>query len=550
MKPIVNFKFKTKPFTHQLREFIRNKNTEYHALLWDMRTGKTKLVLDKAVYLYEHNKIDLLVFIAPNGVHRDHVLDQAPQHVGIEYDAAYWNATPRKAEREALERVGNPDNHKFKILTFNTDAVRYKRRELNRGFTFLMDTLNVHRALVAVDESSDFKGAKSQRVAGLLQLRDYAEYRIIMDGTPVTQGPCDLFHPCEFLSPGVLGYTSFTAFQARYEVLVNPSLKLDFFKVLVKSPPGKLRDEEKFYVDLFYQMKTRNEPLTEKILRASIPDRLHKRIGSILSTYHRSIVYRVAYKNIDELNAVIEPFSTRVLKQEVFDMPSTAHKKIYYKLPGNVKLIYNKLVDELITRVQNEQMSALNVLTLYLRLQQILGGFYVADTDPETAKPIPGENARIKLLLRYIKKIDDREKIIVWSRFVPEIEAILKSLEKEFGKDSVVDYYGATPAIKRDVNKRLFKDPYGPRFLVGNADVGGLGLDLSAANYMFFYSRSFKLRTNNQAQERFLSPSKRTSSTVVSIIAEDTIDLKIVESLQNKQDVADVITGDFLRLVK
>ena len=554
MQPLTKFKFKMKPYAHQLREFVQTKDTPFHALLWDMRTGKTKVVMDKAQYLFERGEIDVLVMIAPNGVHRDHIIDQVPQHVKHEGLFAYWVASPRKAEREALDRLADPTNRAFKIVTFNTDAIRFKKKEKNRGFTFLESLLKSHRALVAVDESSDFKNMKSQRVAGLLQLRDLSKYRVIMDGTPVTNGPCDLFAPFEFLSPGLLGYTSFTAFQARYEVLVNPSIKFDFFKVLVKSPQGRLRDEEKFFVDLLYQMKTRNEPLTADIVRGTLPTRLHRMTGAILSTYHRSAVYKVAYKNIDELNAKIAPYSTRVLKRDVFDIPPLTEKKIYFDLPAKVKAIYKKLVKDLITQVETEQVTALNVLTLYIRLQQIVGGWYTPDpspTDPEPEpKKIPGDNARFKLLQRYIKKIDDREKIIIWCKFVPEIEELLKVLRKEYGKHAVVDYYGGTPPVQRDVNKKFFREDPDCRFFVGNADIGGYGLDLSSADYMFFYSRSFKLRTNNQAAERFISGSKKTSSTVISIIANDSIDVRVFEALQNKQDIADYITGDFLRLLK
>jgi len=72
------------------------------------------------------------------------------------------------------------------------------------------------RTFVILDESSYIKGAYSMRTMRITRLSEKARYRLILTGTPLSQGVVDLFAQMRFLSPKILGYESFYSFAANH----------------------------------------------------------------------------------------------------------------------------------------------------------------------------------------------------------------------------------------------------------------------------------------------------------------------------------------------
>jgi hypothetical protein len=68
---MTDYHFKTKPYAHQLEVWELSKDRVDFALFMEMRTGKTKVIIDTAAYLYDQGKIDGLLIIAPKGNYRD-----------------------------------------------------------------------------------------------------------------------------------------------------------------------------------------------------------------------------------------------------------------------------------------------------------------------------------------------------------------------------------------------------------------------------------------------------------------------------------------------
>ena len=87
--------FKTEPYSHQLREFEQHRESEARALLWQMRTGKTKAVVDAACHLASKGLIDAVVVLAPNGVHENWIRRELPAHhwESVEYGAHCWKTS-------------------------------------------------------------------------------------------------------------------------------------------------------------------------------------------------------------------------------------------------------------------------------------------------------------------------------------------------------------------------------------------------------------------------------------------------------------------------
>jgi SNF2 family DNA or RNA helicase len=220
-----------------------------------------------------------------------------------------------------------------------------------------------------------------------------------------------------------------------------------------------------------------------------------------------------------------------------------------------------------------EHVSVTMVLVQMLRLQQIVGGFVggvtknVTASDEKyldammeddssipgslrttatlpTATKIAGTNPKLNALVELAQ--DTPGKMIVWSRFRAEIDIIVKALRKSWGHDSTVEFHGGrTPDERADARRRFQDQGSGVRFFVGNQAAGGLGITLTAAETVIYYSNSFSLEDRLQSEDRAHRIGQENTVTYVDIVAKDTIDTKkILVALRNKQNLANQVTGD------
>ena len=128
-----------------------------------------------------------------------------------------------------------------------------------------------------------------------------------------------------------------------------------------------------------------------------------------------------------------------------------------------------------------------------------------------------------------------------------DIQIIKKALIKEYGPRSVVDYYGLTPQDQRQKNKDAFQNDSKVRFLVGTPQTGGYGITLTAANTVIYYSNGYDLEKRLQSEDRAHRIGQKKSVTYVDILAEETVDEKIVKSLRKKINIASKVMGEELK---
>ncbi len=209
-----DFKFKTKPFDHQRKAFYMCRDKKCFALLMEQGTGKTKVIIDNAAYLYSKGEISSLIVIAPNGVHRNwineikiHLPDWCP------YKSFYYSSGMGKQKLEQYNQVLGA-KETLRIFTFNVEAfVSSKAIELMNKILYSGDVMLV------VDESSRIKRPGAKRTKMITKFGKFAKYKRIMTGTPVTKGAEDVYSQFKFLNPQILGYDSFYSFKARYCIM-------------------------------------------------------------------------------------------------------------------------------------------------------------------------------------------------------------------------------------------------------------------------------------------------------------------------------------------
>ena len=205
----INYKFKTKPYAHQLKALKKSWRKHEYAYFMEMGTGKSKVLIDNIAILYDKGVINSAIIIAPKGVYRNWLEKEIPAHMPdhVEYKTAIWNPAPNKKQKKDLIELFEPC-YELKILIINVEAFSTKK-----GVAYVDKFIMGNLCLMAVDESTTIKNPKAQRTKNLIKLAVNTKYRRILTGFPVTRSPLDLYSQCAFLNTHLLGYGSFYSFQ-------------------------------------------------------------------------------------------------------------------------------------------------------------------------------------------------------------------------------------------------------------------------------------------------------------------------------------------------
>ena len=139
-------------------------------------------------------------------------------------------------------------------------------------------------------------------------------------------------------------------------------------------------------------------------------------------------------------------------------------------------------------------------------------------------------------------------KAVIWAHWRHDIEIIVEALKKEYGDNSVVTYFGDTSTDDRQKAIRSIQDKDSPvRFIVGSPQTGGYGITLTGASTMIYFSNGYDLEKRQQSEARIDRIGQTRNMTYIDIIAEKTIDEKIVTALRNKVDIASKVMGEELK---
>jgi len=247
----------------------------------------------------------------------------------------------------------------------------------------------------------------------------------------------------------------------------------------------------------------------------------------------------VGIQNEDELSARMRMISYRVTKAEALDLPEETYTDRIVELSPAERRAYDQLKASAYLELSaEEQVTATTVLTKLLRLQQIAGGFVRPD-DSEAVKPIG--TSKLEALEDIVDDyvVSENRKIVIFARFLPEIEAICQMLSKK--GIQVANITGAVPQAERGpIVDRFQEDPQCLAF-VAQLQTAGLGITLHAASLAVFYSVDFNYANYQQATARIHRKGQRHPCTYIHLVAENTVDNKILRALSEKGDVAATI---------
>ena len=256
----------------------------------------------------------------------------------------------------------------------------------------------------------------------------------------------------------------------------------------------------------------------------------------------RSVQIVVAYRNLAELSEKLSPFSYRCLKEDCLDLPDYTYTKRIIQLTPEQQKIYNQMKQVALAQLDGKMMTTQSAMVQLMRLHQITCGHFTADDG--SIKKI--KNDRLSTLVDILQEVEN--KAVIWAHYRNDIASIIEAVEKTFGKDSYVTYYGDTTNEERQNAIKQIQDPNSKvRFIIGTPQTGGYGITLTGANTMVYYANGYDYEKRIQSEARINRAGQTRKMTYIDIIAEKTIDEKIVKALRNKMNIATKITGDELK---
>ena len=465
-QPIEPMPLKTVPFKHQVAAYNLALSKPSSGLLMEQGCGKTMTAIAVAGRRFQKGEVSRVLVVAPASV-----VPVWPKEFDLHADFSH--------EVKALE--GSTAKRAGLLQSWQTDPTHLQVAVVNYEATWRMEEALIawRPDMIICDESQRIKTPGARQSKTMARLGTIARYRMILTGTPVSQGPLDFYSQYRFLDRAIFG-TSYWAFRNRY---------------------------------------------------------------ALMGGYENRQV--IGYQNLDDLVQKAHSVAFRCRKEDCLDLPEQIDQVLYCDLEREAQRIYDQLVKESVAELSNEEVIvAPNVLSRLLRLSQVTGGFLRVDEQTSLVS-----KAKMGLLEETLDDlIEAGKKVVVFARFVPEIEAIVKTLEKKKVAHGLI--YGATPMDARGEMVESFQTDPAVKVFVAQVQTAGLGITLHAADTAIFYSLDYSFANYDQCRARIHRIGQKNNCTYIHLVARMTVDEKVLAALAEKKSLADQVVDNWRELLR
>lgn len=250
------------------------------------------------------------------------------------------------------------------------------------------------------------------------------------------------------------------------------------------------------------------------------------------------------YRNIEELVAKAHRIAYRVKLSDAVELPSTIDKEIMVDLEPKARLLYNQLEKDSYAELMQGDIKITNILTKLLRLSQLAGGYMrYEDGSVENVS-----QAKMDALTDIVDRcIDEGNKVVVFARFIPEIEAIERMLKKKGIGYALIK--GDVEQGDRATAVEQFQTNEDCKVFVGQLQTTSMGLTLTAAHVCVFYSLDFSYANYEQSRARIHRIGQKDKCIYIHLIAKGTVDELAVTALKQKGDVAKLVVDDYRKIL-
>ncbi|HNY32904.1 MAG TPA: DEAD/DEAH box helicase [Fibrobacteria bacterium] len=532
---------KTPAYPHQLDALDFAYGKAYFGLFLPPGLGKTKIVIDLAATYWKEGRIDAMLYIGPNGVQRQTLEEQFPQHCAVPFVPHLFVTGNSKSHERAVTRFfKTPREEGLKVFAANVESFSY-----DTYLPLFKMFLKMFKTFLVVDEGQALANPSANRtrnityalgdmtMAGkrIVDVKPLSVCRAVLTGTPVTNSPFSVWSMAEFMRHNIFGLT-YSAFCARYGLQRTdyvPRTAKQFRRSLSLQEMQRIRTNH---------AKGIAPASTCAYFAISNDDYLY-------IVDHPDI--QVPYKNLPELKETLRRFAFTRRKEDCLSLPPKIYTNLKVDMTAEQRAAYNSLAKDLIAEYGGKELSVVNKISLVTRLSQIAGGFFPGN-DGEPASPI-GKNPKIAALLTDLEDVQDYP-VIVLTRFVAEAKAVADALRSAYPELCTELIYGDIPTEERSGILERFKAGE-VQFLVATIRTIGVGFNLQKAALTYYFSNSYSLVDREQSEDRTHRVGQEAESVVYKdILARDTIDERVYDVLYGKKDLAaymqDMTLEDFI----
>ena len=528
-----------KLFEHQVHAREKFKDKNEIALFFEMGLGKTltsmMIICDK----YKAGLIDSLLVVAPNDVHKqwfddlcddERTLSKAIKQEGVECDGQIIGG--RGGQKIFYEF--DYDIPRLHILCVNIDTFSTPTK-----WKEIVEWANTHKTAIIIDEATVIKNPTSKRGERMLyefnnvvrkrrtvvKSEKINPIRIVLTGTPVTNGPMDLWAIMEFIKPNYFG-RNYYSFQNYYGMHSQLSVNDRVINVLLNEKTWHGIHECRDYAEA-----------------ASI-------FGCSEDTYltvkHQDH-YMGPYKHAEELKVLLEPNAVFAKLTDCVDMPKVNYVVKHIPLSEAQQSCYDSMRHDLLAEFDEHISTAKNKLVASMRLQQIASGFIMGheeeidddlpiwDDDAVDVKPdeviwLGDTNPKLEQLKRDVSELD--KPLLILTRFSAEADKIYNMLKDDY---STMLFTGwKTTGSIEDFKAGKFD------IIVANTNKIARGFNLQIAHTTIYYSNTFSMELRQQSEFRTFRMGQTHPCTYIDYVSCD-IDKTIMESLKLKKNLLEYI---------
>lgn len=498
----------TRPRGHQFEALRRisarpssPSREDIFALLMEYGAGKSKVICDEWGERELAGDLQDLLVVAGAGSYLNWCQDKSAlqpsefhRHLSPDLQermrtAAWVTGQGKQAMRDLEDFIRRVDPRRPRALCVNIEALSTVKKARELVLAFL--SAPGRRAMAVDDESTNIKSDEAERTRFMCdRVAPVAAARRILTGFVTPNTPMDLFSQFWFLDWRVLGHRSFYSFRSRYAIL-KP----------IEVPTGRMR-----------------------------PDGTEVR---------RTVQMEVGYRNLEELQEKIAPYSYRVLKKDCLDLPLKVYAPIRdVRLTDEQRRHYKEMRQQATTQLADESwVTATMVLKRNLRLQQLLCGFMTNDDGDEVDIPSRRGAELLEVLAEHSGKG------IVWVPWHNPLQKVVRLLEKEYGPGSTAQFHGNNKDTRGEDERRWLGDPR-CRWMVSTPAAGGKGNTWLPGTLQVYFANTHNLEDRLNSEDRPHRDGQTETCTIVDLVAMETNEIKTVEALREKINMATITMGD------
>ena len=536
-----------KLFEHQKLARNKFKDLDEIALFFEMGCGKSVTSLSIMIDKYKEGKIDSLLIVAPNDVHKQWFDDLCNEAALLSQILEQENVPctgqiigGRGGQKQFYDF---DDDGKLHIVCVNIDTFSQPHK-----WEVIVDWVNKNKTAIIIDEATSIKNPNSKRSQRMLyEFNDVMKkrntvlfsgkkpntsVRCVLTGTPVSNGPMDLWSIMEFIKPNYFGrnYYSFMNYYG-----MHTKLKLDTgqqISVLLTEKTWHGIKGCKDYAEAFNTFGCSED--------------------TYMTVMHQDH-YIGPYKHADELKQLLEPVAVFAKLTDCVDMPPVHYITKEVPLSDAQKACYNDMKHDLLATYDDNVATAKNKLVVTLRLQQIASGFIMGhkevnpedlelpcwsdvesadeyDVTPDEVIWLGDTNPKLEQLKRDVAELD--KPLLILTRFSAEAAKIYDILKDDY---SCMLFTGwkTTGSIEKFKAGEF-------QIMVANTTKIARGFNLQIAHTTIYYSNTFSMELRQQSEFRTFRMGQKYPCTYIDYVSCE-VDKTIADALRLKKGLLEYI---------